>query len=84
MSTSTEVTNFPIGTCQVLNLAYKKVVKGPFTHIMFAPTLILPVNGPLKQLWRQGAPLPFSLTVVSTNKLTLTNKITIYATARLP
>ena len=62
----------------------QKVVKGPFTHTEFAPTLILPVNGPQKQLWRQGAPLPFSLTVVSTNKLRLTNKITIYATARLP
>ena len=54
------------------------------SHTVFISTLMLAVNGPLKQLWRQGAPLPFSLTVVSTNKLTLTCQITNFATIRLP
>ena len=75
---ATRVIDFPIGTCQVkvqcniiLNLTYNRWFK-VHSHT-FVPALMLPVNVPLKQLWRQGAPLPFSLTVVSTNKLTITH-----------
>ena len=37
----------------------------------------------LKKLWRQEAPLTFSLTVVS-KKMILINKLTIFGTVRLP
>ena len=59
------------------------VVQGPFTHSVYF-NLNVACEWTLKAALEARAPLPFSLTVVSPNKLTLTNKITIFATARLP
>ena len=41
-----------------------------------------PVSEPYKQLWRQGVPLPFSLTLVFTKEFF--EQIAIFSSVRLP
>ena len=58
--------NFYITSKCYIMLSQTSLLSGSSGSLtMFVSVLMLPVNGPEQQLWRQGAPIPFSLTIIN-------------------